>query len=217
MLKFIMIFLKNMMMNLKIKNQQSWFLFVFSNKCKDKNEFDKEAKVVETINKTMEDKIFPNYDYEADLKELSSDIDLYNRQNSLEENDHKNALFQALMVWAGKPKDNLIDLYIRFGPMDDQSGKAFSSDVNDMIKTSSLYKYENVENPNRFFLIRDEQKAEFERNHHVIYADKQDAGYLDYIFDFIEKCLTMSPEEAAQSMVNEYNNNDGQSRTRNDQ
>ena len=38
------------------------------NKCKDKNEFDKEAKVVETINKTMEDKIFPNYDYEADLK-----------------------------------------------------------------------------------------------------------------------------------------------------
>ena len=38
------------------------------NKCKDKNEFDKEAKVVETINKTMEDKIFTNYDYEADLK-----------------------------------------------------------------------------------------------------------------------------------------------------
>ena len=38
------------------------------NKCKDKNEFDKEAKVVETINKTMEDKIFPYYDYEADLK-----------------------------------------------------------------------------------------------------------------------------------------------------
>ena len=176
---------------------------------------DPNSNIIEELEKEInEDPRVKRLNY---LKELSSDIDLYNRQNSLEENDHKNALFQALMVWAGKPKDNLIDLYIRFGPMDDQSGKAFSSDVNDMIKTSSLYKYENVENPNRFFLIRDEQKAEFERNHHVIYADKQDAGYLDYIFDFIEKCLTMSPEEAAQSMVNEYNNNDGQSRTRNDQ
>ena len=38
------------------------------NKCKDKNEFDLEAKVVETINKTMEDGIFPNYDYDSDLK-----------------------------------------------------------------------------------------------------------------------------------------------------
>ena len=38
------------------------------NKCKDKNDFDLKAKVVETINKTMEDKIFPNYEYEADLK-----------------------------------------------------------------------------------------------------------------------------------------------------
>ena len=131
--------------------------------------------------------------------------------------NHEKAMFQAWMAWACKNKEELTDLYVRFGPMDDQSGKAFSSDVNDMIKTSSLYKYENVENPNRFFLISDEQKAEFERNHHVIYADKQGAGYLDYIFDFIEKCLTMSPEEAAQSMVNEYNNGDGQSRTRNDQ
>ena len=37
-------------------------------KCKDKDEFDRVAKTVETINKTMEDNIFPNFDYEVDLK-----------------------------------------------------------------------------------------------------------------------------------------------------
>ena len=37
-------------------------------KCKDKNEFDLYAKTVETINQSMEDAIFPNYNYDIDLK-----------------------------------------------------------------------------------------------------------------------------------------------------
>ena len=37
-------------------------------KCKDKSEFDLACKVVETINKTMEEGIFPNYNYDSDLK-----------------------------------------------------------------------------------------------------------------------------------------------------
>ena len=37
-------------------------------KCKDEKEFNLSAKIVETINKKMEDEIFPNYNYEADLK-----------------------------------------------------------------------------------------------------------------------------------------------------
>ena len=37
-------------------------------KCKDKDEFDRVAKTVDTINMTMEDNIFPNFDYEVDLK-----------------------------------------------------------------------------------------------------------------------------------------------------
>ena len=37
-------------------------------KCKDKVEFDLYAKTIDTINKTMEDGIFPNYNYNLDLK-----------------------------------------------------------------------------------------------------------------------------------------------------
>ena len=37
-------------------------------KCKDKNEFDLTAKVVDTINKTIGENIFPNFNYEVDLK-----------------------------------------------------------------------------------------------------------------------------------------------------
>ena len=37
-------------------------------KCKDKNEFELFAKTVETINKTMEESIFPTYNHDADLK-----------------------------------------------------------------------------------------------------------------------------------------------------
>ena len=37
-------------------------------KCKDEKEFNLSAKIVETINKKMEDEIFANYNYEADLK-----------------------------------------------------------------------------------------------------------------------------------------------------
>ena len=37
-------------------------------KCKDQKEFDLFAKVIEAINKNMEEPIFPNYNYEIDLK-----------------------------------------------------------------------------------------------------------------------------------------------------
>jgi hypothetical protein len=40
-------------------------------KCKDKNEFDLFSKVIENINKTMEEEIFPNYNYDTDLKNFN--------------------------------------------------------------------------------------------------------------------------------------------------
>ena len=56
---------KNEEQKMELFQYQSSLEFI---KCKDKNEFDLTAKVVDTINKTIGENIFPNFNYEVDLK-----------------------------------------------------------------------------------------------------------------------------------------------------
>ena len=63
-------------------------------KCKDEKEFNLSAKIVETINKKMEDEIFPNYNYEADLKNFheSKLIKKLFEMEEIDENSEKELL-----------------------------------------------------------------------------------------------------------------------------
>ena len=68
-------------------------------KCKNRNEFEFTAKVIETINKTMEDNIFPNYNYKADLNNFleSKLIKKLFEMKEIDENSEKELLNQCLL------------------------------------------------------------------------------------------------------------------------
>ena len=63
-------------------------------KCKNRNEFEFTAKVIETINKIMEDNIFPNYNYKADLNNFleSKLIKKLFEMKEIDENSEKELL-----------------------------------------------------------------------------------------------------------------------------
>ena len=56
---------KKVQRNIELVQYQTSLEF---SKCKDQTEFDLFAKVIEAINKNMEEPIFPNYNYDIDLK-----------------------------------------------------------------------------------------------------------------------------------------------------
>ena len=118
------------------------------NKCKDKNEFDKEAKVVETINKTMEDKIFPNYDYEADLKTFQEAklIKKLFEMKEIDENSEKELLYslddkmnhKAMFIVLSQLRTN--STFHRPKTFIQVFGKAFNKMIN-MANKNEIYDY----------------------------------------------------------------------------
>ena len=141
-------------------------------KCKDKKEFEIFAKTVETINKIMEESIFPSYNYEADLKYYTESklIREIFEMETIDENKEKEFLdslddkmkHKAIFVVLSQLRTNTT--FCRPKSLIELLGKAFhklinmanKNEINEYVKNcvilSQTYFYED-ENKNKIYLF----------------------------------------------------------------
>ena len=117
-------------------------------KCKNRNEFEFTAKVIETINKTMEDNIFPNYNYKADLNNFleSKLIKKLFEMKEIDENSGKELLdslddkmnHKAMFIVLSQLRTN--STFHRPKTFIQVFGKAFNKMIN-MANKNEIYDY----------------------------------------------------------------------------
>ena len=154
-------------------------------KCKDKNEFEIFSKTVETINKTMEESIFPNYNHDADLKyftEAKLVKEIFEMQNidekvekefldSLDDKMNHKAIFVVLSQLRTnttfcRPKSLIELLGKAFNKLMNMANKIEIIDyVKNCVILSQTYFYED-ENKNKVYLFEKIKSNKILNNSH---------------------------------------------------